>query len=85
MRVASRAARRLQRVHAHPMLSTHHKTESIYITIIETYMKGSYSLGNIMYEQTIEFGKAYRFCICCPYIFWTRKEYFIIQKNFFNI
>lgn len=30
---------RLGRVHAHPMQNTHHKTESIYITIIETYMK----------------------------------------------
>lgn len=84
MRVASRAARRLQRVHAHPVLSTHRKTESIYITIIETYMKGPYSLYdivNIMYEQTIEFGKTYRFCICCTYIFW-KEKYFIIRKKF---
>lgn len=78
MRVASRAARRLRRVHAHPMLSTHHKTESIYITIIETYMKGPCNLCNIIYEQTIEFGKAYRFRICCTYLFWAREEYFMI-------
>lgn len=80
MRVASRAARRLRRVHAHPVLSTHYKTESIYTTIIETYMKGLCSPSNIMYEQTIEFLKKHIDFTFVAHTYFAQRIFYDLKK-----